>query len=158
MTRPLEPPDLFHARIRAACLREARRYVGAADAQDVVQEALLRAWRHRHRCRTPARPLPWLLAITRREALRRRRASGASLADAAEHRDPAADDELVRAAVRVDAVRALRRLSAPERRLVALRYLLDWTHQDLADHFGISEVAVRVRLHRARRRLRALMT
>ena len=40
------------------------------DAEEVVQEALVRAWRSRSSCRTPEAPLPWCLQITRREALR----------------------------------------------------------------------------------------
>lgn len=158
MTRPPERAGTFHrlAGFREACVREARRYVGDADAQDAVQEALLRAFRHFDRCRSPDAPLPWLLAITRREALRRR-ARPADETIVAETPDPAAGDAIGRAGVRVDVARALRRLSAAERRLVALRYVLDMTNADVARHLGIPEVTVRVRLHRARRRLRALM-
>jgi RNA polymerase sigma-70 factor (ECF subfamily) len=159
MTRPLDPAETFHnwASLRQACLREARRHVSdEADAQDVVQEALLRGWRNLDRCRTPDAPLPWLLAITRNEALRRRRRrdDGAPLDDAP---DQVAGEEIHRAGARIDIARALGRLSAPERRLVGLRYIVDMTCADLAEYLGIPEVTVRVRLHRARRRLRALM-
>jgi len=144
---------------RAQCLRHARRYVAdEAEAQDVVQEALIRAWRHRGRCRTPSAPLPWLLAITRNEALRHRAAArSVSLDELEEPADLVAAEEIGRAGGRVDLARALGRLSARERRLLGLRCVLDMTYADLADHLGIPESTARVRVHRARLRLRALL-
>ncbi len=68
------PWDWQQARTR--CLREARRFLAHAEAEDAVQEAFIRAWRHRARLRAGHPPLPWLLQITRREALRIRERSG----------------------------------------------------------------------------------
>jgi RNA polymerase sigma-70 factor (ECF subfamily) len=159
MTRPLDPAGTFHhwAPFRQACLREARRYVAdPADVEDVVQNALLRGWRHLHRCRTPDAPLPWLLTITRNEALRRRRRAevAAPFDDAP---DSLAGEEIHRVRARVDMARALACLSPLDRRLVGLRYVLDLSHADMASRLGIEEGTARVRLHRARRRLRTLM-
>jgi RNA polymerase sigma-70 factor (ECF subfamily) len=92
------------------------------------------------------------------EALRRRPdARGLPLEELAEPADPLAAEDIARAGVRIDVARALGRLSGPERRLVELRYVLDMTHADVARHLGIPESTVRVRLHRARRRLRVLL-
>src|SRR5437868_6030023 len=56
---------------RQRCLREAWRILrNRDDAEEAVQEALARAWRKRAACRTPWAPLPWLLQITRNEAMR----------------------------------------------------------------------------------------
>src|SRR5688500_5199621 len=64
-------PDWNWTRMRALCLREARRVLGAtAGADDAAQEAACRAWRSRGDCRTPGAPEPWVAAIARREALR----------------------------------------------------------------------------------------
>src|SRR5436305_15197735 len=64
---PSWPWDLARKR----CLREARRILrDRDDAEEAVQEAMARAWRGRAACRTPGSPLPWLLKITRNEALR----------------------------------------------------------------------------------------
>src|SRR5437868_3423639 len=56
---------------RSRCLREARRVLrDPHDAEEAVQEALVRAWRRRESCQSRDEPLPWLLQITRNESLR----------------------------------------------------------------------------------------
>ncbi|MEA2275299.1 MAG: hypothetical protein QOC78_259 [Solirubrobacteraceae bacterium] len=148
---------------RARCLREARRLLGETPAaEDVVQEALLRAWRHRHACAAPHAPLPWLLAITRREALRWRDSS--ARAGAGEPIDdlvapPAGlvqrswsgdESSIEQLAVR-DAIAAL---SADQRLLVRLRYGDDLTQPEIARRLGTPEGTVKIRLHRLRAQLR----
>ena len=65
------PPEWDWTNVRALCLRETRRVLGASSAaDDAAQEAAIRAWHHRGRCRTPARPDPWIATIARREAFR----------------------------------------------------------------------------------------
>jgi RNA polymerase sigma-70 factor (ECF subfamily) len=81
----------------------------------------------------------------------------ATLDEIAEPADAQAEEEIVRAGARLDMARALRCLTASERRLVALRYVLDLSHAEVAAELGIEEVTARVRLHRARRRLRAVI-
>jgi DNA-directed RNA polymerase specialized sigma24 family protein len=95
-------------------------------AEDVVQEALARAWRSRGSCRTPDTPLPWCLQITRNEALRligRQRSTGAVelLEPEIDLEDHAASGEGDQAVDRIDATRALRGLTPHERLLIALR-------------------------------------
>jgi RNA polymerase sigma-70 factor, ECF subfamily len=141
--------------VRARCLSEARRFVGHAEAEDAVQEAFIRAWRNRHRFRSDHAPLPWLLQITRREALRIRERSS---------RRQELDLELVPedrlGAMETDvhptlAVQALVEGLAPDdRRLLELRYEHDLTQGQVADCLGIPEGTVKVRLHRLRKRLR----
>jgi RNA polymerase sigma-70 factor, ECF subfamily len=155
-TRPARPVywDWEHARRR--CLREARRYVFAAsEAEDVVQEALLRAWRHRERCSDPSSPLPWLLAITRNEALRRRQHAGRDREvqwdpDA----EPSAEDGVEEVATRVDVRRALASLRHEDRRLLYLRYAEDLTQPEVARVMKMPEGTAKVRLHRLRNQLR----
>jgi RNA polymerase sigma-70 factor, ECF subfamily len=139
------------------CRREASRYVrDPAAADDVAQEALVRAWRGRAACRTPDAPLPWLLAITRNEALRfKARAHHArewlvdALADAGATPDPADT-----ATERVWVLTAVRRLDAVDRRLVSMRYDNDMTTAQIAERLGTPEGTVKIRLHRLRNRLR----
>jgi RNA polymerase sigma-70 factor (ECF subfamily) len=147
---------------RHRCLREARRILGdREDAEEAVQEAFIRAWRKRASCRTPASPLPWLLQITRNEAMRlaerrtRRRASEVPEAEPeAVYDAPATDSVLDRALTSLATEQALRTLGPDERRLIRLRYMEDLTQGQVAAALGVPEGTVKVRLHRARARLR----
>jgi RNA polymerase sigma-70 factor, ECF subfamily len=145
--------DWDHA--RRVCLRAARRLLpNEADAEEAVQEAMARAWRKRHQCR--AAPVPWLLGITRNEALRiaASRREFSPLEDAAEHEDPSPADDVLR---RVQVGHALDRLGAADRELLELRYTADLTQSAVAERVGIPEGTVKVRLHRLRNQLRTAL-
>jgi RNA polymerase sigma-70 factor (ECF subfamily) len=150
---------LIRTRCKAEALRVVRRH---HDAEEVVQEALARAWRSRGSCRTPDAPMPWCLQITRNEALRllrRRRESGS--ADTLELEDELEDHrahrEVDRAMLRVDLDRALQTLTPHERVLIALRYEYDYSHPEIAARLRVPEATARVHLHRARKRLKPLL-
>ena len=149
--------------ISRRCTIEARRMLRARhDAEEVAQEALVRAWRSRRSCRTPDAPLQWCLQITRNEARRaigRQRAMryGQSFESVENVVDSVVAAEGERTLTRIDVGRALRALSAEERRLIALRYALDYSHPQIAAELEIPDVTARVRLHRARKRLAALL-
>ena len=145
--------------LHARCQREARRLLADPhDADDAAQEALVRAWNRRHTCRTPSSPVPWLLQITRNEVFRligRRREDPdpevANGADNASGAPPA--DELV--AAKVDVRRAVSRLTTEERMLLYLRYDEDLKQKSIAELLDTPEGTIKVRLYRARERLRA---
>jgi RNA polymerase sigma-70 factor (ECF subfamily) len=136
---------------------EASRYLrDPVAADDVAQEALLRAWRGRAACRTPDAPLPWVLAITRNEALRwqaRAHHERESLVAAVTDGD-GAPDPADAATERVWVGAAVQRLDAGDRRLVLLRYDSDLTTAQIAQRLGAPEGTVKIRLHRLRKRLR----
>jgi len=131
------------------------------DAEEVVQEALIRAWRSKGSCRTPDAPLPWCLQITRNEALRllaRQRSSQAEpLEPHVDFEDPRGHREDERTVERVDVDRALRHLTAHEQLLIDLRYRHDWSHPEIAERLAIPESTARVHLHRAHKHLRAVL-
>jgi RNA polymerase sigma-70 factor (ECF subfamily) len=122
-----------------------------------VQEALVRAWRLSNGCRAPEMPLPWVLKITRNEALRliqrRARRVDRELSDSM-RAVPAADDGEHAVTTRMTVQQALLDLEDADRRVLRLRYDEDLTQAEVARRLGMPEGTVKVRLHRARRRLR----
>src|SRR5215210_820830 len=122
----------------------------------------MRAWRKRANCRTPSAPLPWLLQITRNEAMRlasrRSRRQASEIPDAEPEAAPVADAEtpLDRTLTSVATEQALSILGEDERRLLRLRYEQDLTQGQVAAALGVPEGTVKVRLHRVRARLRGV--
>ena len=154
-TRPAtDGHDWDWERVRAICLREARRLLGASSAavDDAAQEATIRAWRHRTRCRSPENPDPWVAAIARREALRtlgKRAELSIADPDLADTRQKVEDLD-----GSLDVRRAVRVLNSQDRQLLVGVYWQDLSNSELAEQLGLAEVTVRVRLHRLRSRLR----
>jgi RNA polymerase sigma-70 factor (ECF subfamily) len=138
------------------------------DASDVAQEAYLRAYRSIRRFRGEAAFSTWMYRITancaatllarpdrvRTLALDALAADGgAAMPEARAEHDPVARSE--RAAERDRLGAALASLSPGLRAVVVLRDVYDLPHQVIAAELGISDGAAKVRLHRARRQLRA---
>ncbi len=132
------------------------------DARDVVQDAYLRAYRSLDRFRRDARFSTWLYRIVANCAsthtTRRRRHRHEELADddlMVDHRpeaDPAGQAEAASLRRQLDA--AIQGLPPRLRSVVVLRDVYDLSHEAIAEELGISISAAKVRLHRARRRLR----
>ena len=132
------------------------------DARDVVQEAYLRAFRGLKRFRGDAQFSTWMYRITANCA-------STQLGKRQRHRhDELVDDEVLvddqpwnDPQQRADASNlrdrlnvALAELPPKLRAVVVLRDVYDLPHEDIAAELGISESAAKVRLHRARRKLR----
>jgi RNA polymerase sigma-70 factor (ECF subfamily) len=136
------------------------------DAQDVAQEAYLRAYRALRRFRGDAQFTTWLYRITANCAAnllaKRARTRTETLADdepvvdARPEHDPEA--RLVGADDRSRIAAALAVLPWRLRQVIVLRDIYDLSHGSIATELGITEAAAKVRLHRARRRLRELLT
>jgi RNA polymerase sigma-70 factor (ECF subfamily) len=140
---------------RRLCVRYAYRYSkNPSEAEDIAQEALLRAWRRRSTLRDAGSRRGWLAVIVRNEAFRqhaRRRPDPVATLEA-EH---GADDERVLKTVeRADIHAAISRLDERDRQLVRLRYDEDLTQTAIAHRLGVPEGTVKVRLHRVRAKLR----
>jgi RNA polymerase sigma factor (sigma-70 family) len=145
------------AEIRTFCFDQALRVVGDRElADEAAQEAVMRAWRHRESCREPEHPFGWLRQIAHNEAVRtvsRRPAAEVLVGEPnAEAIGGANEDEEIENRLLFRTVLAT--LRGPDQELARLRYYEDLTCASLADHFGLSEATVKVRLHRLRRRLR----
>ena len=135
----------------------------AADGQEAVQNAYVKAHRSLRRFRLEAEFKPWLLRIVVNEAHnvvraeRRHERLGARAAE--QHEATAAGaDEAVLARDEVETVLgALARLSEADRLVVALRYFAELPDSEAAALAETTQEAYRVRLLRARRRLQALL-
>ncbi|MFC9692866.1 RNA polymerase sigma factor [Kribbella sp. NPDC056951] len=134
-------------------------FLGAgADADDVVQEAFVKAYRALGGFRSEAAFRPWLLRIVANEtrnairsrSRRSRREEIAAPLDVV--LDPA--DETVSLERRAELLSAVRALPEPQRLVVTCRYLLELDEQETAVVLGWPRGTVKSRLHRALERLR----
>lgn len=133
-----------------------------ADAEDVCQEAMIRALEKIDSCRTPERFGAWLSEIVRNRALnhlehaRVRRAE--PLEDGEFGQDTTTPEtNLVRREVGKRLEAALVKLSPRQREVVLLHDLDGWSHREIADNMGVSEVMSRQLLFTARQTLRGLL-
>lgn len=133
------------------------------DARDVTQEAYLRAYRSLDGFRSDARFSTWMYRITANVAAthagRSRRHRHDELRDDSPIPDPHTehDPALVADAgdLRDRLLVALGQLPPKLRAVVVLRDVYELPHDAIAEELGISVTAAKVRLHRARHRLRA---
>jgi len=174
--------DQVFADIRPRLLQLARlRGVPAEALEDVVQETLLTAWRKLDHVLSPDGIELWLFAICRRVSARHRQAvskHSARLVSLSQQDWPdeqvmsdevlgamgISDDTLDPAElVERDDVsslmsQALHLLPEEARQAVESYYLLDYSERETALRLGVSISALETRLHRARKRLREILS
>jgi RNA polymerase sigma-70 factor (ECF subfamily) len=139
----------------------AIRLVGPDLAADVAQETLIRAWRALPRFRGEAALSTWLHRITVNTAWTLRKRSARHQAQPLEDDVPAGGIGPERAGELAETREMLRgaiaRLSDGQRAALVLRDVYGWTTAETAHELGITETTVKVRLHRARKRLAVLL-
>jgi RNA polymerase sigma-70 factor (ECF subfamily) len=128
-----------------------------AIAEDIVQEALLRAWRSREALKDPNAARAWLLTIVRREHARlyeRKRLELVSLDEVVETQASprAAEPEGELFALR----HAIMRLPIEYREPLLLQVLGGFSTEEIARELALSATAVLTRLFRARNKLRVI--
>ena len=124
-------------------------------AEDVVQEALLRAWKSLDALREDGAAKPWLLTIVRRENARyfeRRRLETVDVDDLTPSQEALLaeepDDQL-------DALReSIFELEDDYREPLVLQVLMGHSTKEIGEMMGLKQGAVLTRLHRARLKLR----
>ena len=159
----------YERRVYAAALAILR---NEADAEDVAQEAMLKAFANIRQFRAEARFSTWLIQITVNEALmRRRRERTVVMEGIDDHRDEEGDytprdfadwreipsEALERKEVRQKLADALATLDRKYREVFVLRDMEHLNIQETAEALGISVASVKTRLLRARLMLRDLL-
>jgi RNA polymerase sigma-70 factor (ECF subfamily) len=169
--------DLFYELIRPY---ERRVYSAAfsilqnqADAEDVAQEAVLKAFKHIGQFRSEARFSTWLIQITVNEARMRRRKEHAHMIEPISgHEDEEGNytprdfadwreipsETLERKEVRQKLAEALASLGEIYRDVFVLRDVQHLSVEETAKYLGISTASVKTRLLRARLMLRDLLS
>lgn len=128
------------------------------DAEDVLQQAWLSVYNHLAQFRGDASFPSWATRITVNEALAltRKRPLVAEVADGASEVAPDAD--LARAQIGVLLEHCLANIPQGNREVMVLRDILELDTAETAACLGLTEEAVRVRLHRARAAVAAALT
>ena len=125
-----------------------------SEAEDIAQDALLRAWRHRSTLREVGRRNQWLATIVRNEAFRQHARVRPDPTAAIESQEGVEDQRVLATVELADLHAALKRLNERDRALLEMRYSQDLSQAEIARKLGIPEGTAKVRLHRARDRLR----
>jgi len=145
--------QVFDENLRAVYGYVLRR-AGTLDVDDAVAEVFLVAWRRIDH--VPADAKPWLLGVARRVLANQRRAAvrRTSLAERTRSEAPRAPAEAPDAP---PILRALRRVSPRDREILMLIAWDGVTVEEAAAVLGCSRGAAKVRFHRAKRRLGAVL-
>ena len=121
-------------------------------AEDVVQEAMIRAWKAWDSLRDRTAARQWLVSIVRREHARQFERKQLDLVDIADFDDQIQakgdDPELD------DMRSAIYRLESDYREPLVLQVLMGYSAKEIAELMDLKSGAVLTRLHRARAKLR----
>jgi len=133
----------------------ARELGSAADAEDAVQEAFIRAWKALPRFRAEASFSTWLYRICLNaihdQRARSARGGGAPLSEVAEPADPR--DAILEAELGSELQRALGELDETYRVPVILYDVLGQSYTEIAEVLGVPEGTVKSRIFRGRTEL-----
>jgi len=157
--------DLIRPHERSAYVMALSMLKNEADAEEVVQEAFLKAFRNLNSFRAESRFSTWLMSITLNEARNRLRHRNIIKIESLDH--PPGDQEnispallrdwreipsetLERMEVRQILRRAIADLPPIYREVFVLRDVQELSVIEAAESLGISVASVKVRLHRAR--------
>ncbi len=131
------------------------------DAEDLVQETLLRAWQSFHRYTPGTNCRAWLTTVLHRAGANRRRSR-------ARHPIALPLEEYAASAIPFvppvpesltdeDLLAALASIPSHYREAILLRDIQDMTHKEIADALAVPVGTVMSRLHRGRQRMRTAL-
>lgn len=134
-----------------------RRVTNPADAADVVAETWVVAWRRRQALPPDDESRLWLFGVARRVLANQRRGRLRQAQLAERLREELVRHEQPPQVADSPAIRALRSLSATDRDLLTMLAWEQLRPEEIASVLGCTAVAARVRIHRARSRLRTAL-
>ena len=154
--------DLYRRHLLAV-RGQVRAWVSPDEVDEIVSATFVTAWRKFEQI-PPAAEKAWLLGVARNHCRNRYRARrrGDALIDAIARSVPREAAEMYSGAPDpaelAPLLKAMRSLTADEQELLALSVWHDLTAAEIATVLDLRQGTVRVRLHRARRRLEAEYT
>jgi RNA polymerase sigma-70 factor (ECF subfamily) len=156
--------ESYHDRIYRYVLRLVR---NPAEAEDLTQDTFLRAYRRRDSLRDPEAVRGWLYRIATHvclDRLRQRRPhvsmdseEGADQVESAVSASPSALEVTERKETSACVQRCLDFLPDNYRAVILLHEAHSLTAAEIADLLGLTLTTVKIRLHRARRKLQKVM-
>ncbi|CAN5861358.1 hypothetical protein BH20GEM1_BH20GEM1_09620 [soil metagenome] len=163
--------DLLSANLDSLYRTSRRLCLDGDDAQDLVQDAVLRAFQHRNQLRDPGAGRAWLFRILVRTHLNRvrseKRRPEQVESDLSEERFEAAladwsadsaGDWLERLAEREHVQRAIEEIDFPFRAVLLLSDVEEFSQREVAGILDVPEGTVASRLFRARRAMREILS
>ena len=136
-------------RLRPRLLQTARRYLCEDDAEDTVQDVLLRLWQMVDMLRMPIDALATVLVRNFCvDRLRRQKPSQALTANCEQADETETDERIERVLAMIDTLPTL------QQTILRLRHMDGMGMREIAELTGSSEVAIRKGLSRARQTLR----
>ena len=131
--------------MRARLMMTARRYLTNDEAEDTVQDVLLRLWQMLPELHSPMEPLAHILVRNYSVDRLRRKRPTLQLSEASDATDSKTESER---AERIMAI--ISRLPALQQTIFRLRHIEGMEMKDIAQLMGSTEAAVRKSLSRAR--------
>ncbi|WP_187270956.1 RNA polymerase sigma factor [Neolewinella aurantiaca] len=149
--------------VRDRLYRLALRVVNDADdAEDVVQDVLVKSWGQREKIVCLDNPPAWLLRMTKHQAIDRLRSARVR---SARETEAAIPDHEARTPYRIAAAndtlshvhRLLQQLPPDQRMVLHLREVEGMEYQEISEATDLSMQQVKTYLHRGRHKIRALL-
>jgi RNA polymerase sigma-70 factor (ECF subfamily) len=154
-SRYAELVELHREELRVHCMRILR---SPHDAEDALQEALLRAWRSLHQFDGRGSARSWLYRIATNASLDqlRRRPEAAVAGEPSDRVE--LEDQLERRESLRDLIAAARRLTPRQRRVFVLRDVFGLSARETAEALGTTLASVNSALQRARSAVRGSLS
>lgn len=155
--------NLLYERYSDKVYRKCISFVKDPDiAKDMVQDVLLKVFTKLNKFKGKSRFSTWLYAITYNYCVeyyrKNNRFTNVDISEGPELAEKNDDNETEMLGERVERLkRAMERIAPEDKTILQMKYQDDGSIKDLMDHLDISESAVKMRLARARRRVRQVI-